>query len=160
MEEKEEMEYGLSEVLTMANKIIVDVNVKIGKLSERLWRIMIKHGKIDHTKICFFSWSKEYMSVKEAVISGYNEITSAYKSSMDFCSTKNIYLNLIITTEFANSIVDFSNLRIKIGVLDDVLTGLLEDIWDDVQFEDVQKEQLEKVMKDNIEKTKELPMYG
>jgi hypothetical protein len=79
---------------------------------------------------------------------------------MEFCSTKNIYLNPIITTEFASSIVDFSNLRIKIGVLDDVLTGLLENIWDDVQFEDAQKEQLEKVMKDNIEKTKELPMYG
>ena len=162
MEEKEKLEHDLSEVLVMANKIIVDANVKIGKLSERLGRIMIKHGKIDHTKTGFFSWSHEYMNVKEAVIGGYNNIIGAYKSAMDFYSTENVYLNSIITTEFARSIADFSNLRIKIGVLDDVLTGLLEDIWDNVQFEDAQKEQLEKVMKDNIEKTKELPtvMYG
>jgi hypothetical protein len=162
MEEKEELEHGLSEVLTMANKIIVDANVKIGKLSERLGRIMIKHGKIDHIKTGLFSWSNEYMWVKEAVINGYNEITSAYKSLMEFCLTKNIYLNPIITTEFASCIADFSNLRIKIGVLDEILTGLFEDIWDNVHFEDAQKEQLEKVMKDNIEKTKELPtvMYG
>jgi hypothetical protein len=64
----EGLEHGVSEVLSMANKLIVDANVKIGKLSERLGRIMIKHGKIDHTKAGFFSWSHEYMNVKEAVI--------------------------------------------------------------------------------------------
>jgi hypothetical protein len=81
---------------------------------------------------------------------------------VELYSTENVFPDPIITTGFARNIAGFSNLRIKIGVLDDVLTGLLEDILDNAQFEDTQKEQLERIMKDNIEKTKELPtmMYG
>ena len=160
IEEKEELEHGLSEVLTMANKIIVDVSVKIGKLSERLGRIMIKHGKIDHMATGLFPWVREYTAAKEATIQAYNEIVSTHKDTMDFCSSKSIYPSQVIMIDFANSIAEFSKLKIKLTVLDDVLMGLLENIWDDVHFEVTQKEQLEKIMKDNIEKTNELPMYG
>jgi len=152
--------YSDLEVLGMANKIIIDANVTIGKLSERLGRIMIKHGKIDHMKTGLFPWASEYTDIKDIIIGAYNEIVSAHKNTIDFCSSKSIYPSQVIVTDFANSIAEFSKLKIRLNVLDDVLKGLLEDLWDDVQSEDVQKGRLEKAMRDNIEKTKELPMYG
>ena len=160
MKEKEEMEHGLSEVLIMVNKIIIDVNVKIRKLSERLGRIMIKHGKIDHMKTGLFSWLNDYTGIKDVIIQSYKEVIDTHNDTMKYFSLKGAYPNQVIMTEFANSIAEFSNLKIILNTLDDIIRGLLEDLWDDVYFEDAQKREIEAVMKDNIEKSKGLPMYG
>ena len=62
--------------------------------------------------------------------------------------------------ELNSRIAQFSSLRIRIDVLDDIIKGLLEDLRDEAHFEDSQKEELEKAIKDSVEKTKELPMYA
>ena len=160
MKEIEEMESRISVMLMTTNSVIVDANEKIGKLSERLGRIMIKHGKIDHTKTGLFPWLSDYWNVKDTVVQSSNELFSSYKSTLEYVFSKKVYPNQAIMAEFNSRIAQFSSLRIRIGVLDDILKGLLEDIWDEIHFEEVQKEKLEKAVKDTIEKTKELPMYA
>ena len=84
----EEIENRISVILMTTNGVIVDVNEKIGKLSERLGRIMIKHGNIDHTKTGLFPWLSDYWNVKDAVIHASNELFSSYKSTIEYSSAK------------------------------------------------------------------------
>ena len=156
----EEIENRISVMLMTTNGVIVNANEKIGKLSERLGRIMIKHGKIDHAKTGLFPWLRDYRNVKDTVIQAYNELLSSYKSTIESYSSKKVYPNQVIMAELNSLIAQISSLRIRIGVLDDIINGLLEDLWDDAHFEVSQKEKLGKDIKDSIEKTKELPMYG
>ena len=154
-----EIEDKILVTLTATDDVIINASEKIGKLSERLGRIMIKHGKIDHRKTGLIPWLRDYQKVKDIVIQASDELLSSYKSIADYGASHNVYPNPVIVLKLTNRIAQFLNLRIKIGVLDDVLNGLLEDLWDAVEFEDAQKVEIETVAREVIEKTKELPMY-
>ena len=137
-------------------------NEKIGKLSQRLGRLLSKFDKLDVNNMAFLAWVEEYKCIKSEIqeIGGANSM--GQKDVMEFHFKHNIALGLQSLQLMTNSSEHYTRLYAEIEVLDDVIAGLIENLSDNAHLETMQKEKIEKVMKEAVEKTKELSsvMYG
>ena len=137
-------------------------NEKIGKLSQRLGRLVSKFDTLDVNNMAFLAWVEEYKGIKSEIQEIGEANSTRQKEVMEFHSKQNIALGLQSLQLMTNSREHYSRLYAKIEVLDDFIAGLIENLSDNVHLEIMQREKIEKVMKAAIEKTKELPsvMYG
>jgi hypothetical protein len=156
-EKAKQVEDKFGGVLMQANTAIIDANERIGKISQRLGRIISKSDKIDDKNTLFLAWLQDYISLKDNVKELWSTLWRGQMDFFDFCSTQNISLSNPTMLSISSCTVYFARFHAKVEVLDDVLVGLMEDLFDNVLLE--QKEKTERKVKEAIEKTNELPMF-
>ena len=145
-----------------ANAAIIDANERIKLLSQRLGRIISKFDKIDDKNTVFLAWVQDYTGLKNNMTDLWSTIWGGQKDFSDFCSTQKISLASPMAYSLFSCNAYFARFHAKVETLDDILSGLIEDILDCAHLEAMQKEEIKKAMKGAIEKTKEMPkvMYG
>ena len=156
MEEREVLVTYEAALMSSTTKVI-NANENLIRLSERLGRLILKFEKLDHKTTGLFPWITRYQSIKDDVNAAANDFQMASNEVLKLVAAQKITLNASMTSAMNTYNSSLFRCYSKIEVLDDILRGLLEGVWDDAQFEAMQKEKIEKAVKDVIEKTKKLP---
>jgi len=156
MEEKKESQNYEVVLMSITAKAIT-ANERLIRLSGRLGRLIPKFGKVDHSVTGLLPWIMEYQSMKDEVNVTTTDFQRIYNEILGLANTQKITIDASMRPAINTLNATLSRCYSKIEVLDDILIGLLEDIWDDVQFEATKKEEIKKAVKDTIEQTKEIP---
>ena len=156
-EKAKQLEDKLGGVLMQVNRAVLDANEELRILSQRLGHIISKFDKIDDKNKAFLEWLDEYINLKNCIKETWDLVSSGEKDFLNLCIEKNIIPSNWSLGMMKSGTTHFSRFFIKIEAVDDILLGLTEDIFDDVQ-----RKEMGRKTKEAIEKTKELPnvMYA
>ncbi|MCK4811241.1 MAG: hypothetical protein KAS74_03110 [Methanosarcinales archaeon] len=132
----------------------IDANEKLGKLAQRLGRLIPKFTRVDHSKTGMFTWVREYRSIKESVNKANQDYQSSFRTIITLMQEQKF--NPDNTFWMASNIYhsQYPRYKAKIEILDDVLLAMWEDVIDDIEFEETQKSKMKEEIEKTIDKSK------
>jgi len=152
--EKDSIKLKYANELNNSMAAIRYANERILKLSQRLGRMIPKFQSVDHNITGIYQWYGDYNSIKDYVNKADEELQKVFNELLPLVNKGEISLDF--TTIFP--LTDYSNQRnryfSKIEVIDDILYGIWEDMFDGIAFTEMQKEQMKKALDETMEKSK------
>ena len=151
------------QIITYATKLndainaIRIANERLIKLSQRLGRLILKFQKVDHKKTGLFSWINEYSTIKDSINIADAELQKSFGELMPLINNGEVSFDIMNIVPYADYSTQRSRYYSKIEVLDDILSGLWEDVIDDIAFESLQDD-MKKAMEKTMEKSKKKGM--
>lgn len=143
--------YGV--VVLSSTTAIVNLNERLIRLSDRLGRVILKCNKLDNIKTGLLPWIIEYQNIKNEMCVADDAFKNENNEILKLMMTHKIGFNPWNSTVYLYN-TQYSRCYSKTEVLDDILKGLLEVLFDNIELEELQRIEIEKAVKGAIEKTK------
>ena len=139
--------------------VLIDANENIRMLAQRLGWLIPKFNDVDHKEVGIGKWLLEYESIKSTALKAIAEHDKTYRDAFDSPAARKYPLkfNALISGGYLNYNTQLLRFRIRIGILDEIIDGLLREILDrGIALKALEKEAIEKAVKGTFEKTKEI----
>ncbi len=130
--------------LARAQDAIRSANEELIKLSQRFGRMMPKLQRLDTPAI--LSWFNLYNKVKDAANKADDELSPLLNSEQ-------VPSNPLFQSQISYYYSQRSRLCSKMEVMDDILSGMIEDLLENGSFQDAQKEEMRTALDGTLEKT-------
>jgi hypothetical protein len=124
--------------------VIRSANEDLIKLSQRFGRMMPKLSKLDSSAI--LTWFDLYNKVKDKAKMTDDELAGLINNEQ---ATANPVLQLQINYYYAQR----QRLYFKVEVMDDIISGMMEDLLENGSFEEAQKEEMRIALDATMEKS-------
>lgn len=124
--------------------VIRSANEDLIKLSQRFGRMMPKLSKLDSSAI--LSWFDLYNKIKDKAKKTDDELASLINNEQ---AIANPVLQLQMNYYYAQR----QRLYFKIEVMDDIISGMMEDLLENGSFEEAQKEEMRIALDATMEKS-------
>jgi hypothetical protein len=124
--------------------VIRSANEDLIKLSQRFGRMMPKLSKLDSTAI--LTWFGLYNKVKDKAKMTDDELAGLINNEQ---ATANPVLQLQVNYYYAQR----QRLYFKMEVMDDIISGMMEDLLENGSFEEAQKEEMRIALDATMEKS-------
>lgn len=130
--------------LARAQDAMRSANEELIKLSQRFGRMMPKLQRLDTPAI--LSWFNLYNKVKDAANKADDEISP-------LLSNEQVATNPLFQSQVGYYYSQRSRLCSKVEVIDDILSGMMEDLLENGSFQDSQKEEMRTALGRTLEKS-------
>lgn len=130
--------------LARAQDAMRSANEELIKLSQRFGRMMPKLQRLDTPAI--LSWFNLYNKVKDAANKADNEL-------LPLLSNEQAMTNPLFQSQVSYYYSQRARLCSKTEVMDDILSGMIEDLLENGSFQDAQKEEMRTALDGTLEKS-------
>jgi hypothetical protein len=113
--------------------VIRSANEDLIKLSQRFGRMMPKLSKLDSSAI--LSWFGLYNKVKDKAKKAYDELAG-------LANNEQVAANPVLQLQINYYDAQRQRLCFKMEVMDDILSGMMEDLLENGSFEEAQKQEM------------------
>jgi hypothetical protein len=120
-------------------------NEDLIKLSQRFGRMMPKIARLDPSAIV--SWFGLYNKIKDAAGKTDEEVSALMNSEMAGA-------NPVLQFQIGSYCNQRQRLYSKMEIMDDILSGMMEDLLENGSFEDAQKQEMRTALDATMEKSK------
>lgn len=131
--------------IARAQDSIRSANEELIKLSQRLGRMMPKVQKADTSGI--LTWFNLYNKVKDCASKGDNELIALNDGDP-------VSSNPVLQSQTSYYFGQKARFYAKVEVMDDILTGMMEDLLENGSFEESQKEEIRVALDGTMEKSR------
>ena len=131
--------------IAKAQDSIRSANEELIKLSQRLGRMMPKVHRMDASGI--ISWFNLYNKVKDCASKAGNELRTPNDDEP-------VNSNPVLQSQASYYLGQNARFYAKVEVLDDILTGVMEDLLENGSFEESQKEEIRVALDGTMEKSR------
>lgn len=130
--------------LARAQDVMRSANEELIKLSQRFGRMMPKLQRLETPAI--LSWFSIYNKIKDAANKADDEISP-------LLSNEQIATNPLFQSQVGYYYSQRARLCSKTEVMDDILSGMIEDLLENGSFQDAQKEEMRTALDGTLEKS-------
>jgi hypothetical protein len=128
---------------------IRSANEDLIKLSQRFGRMMPKLSKLDSTAI--LSWFGLYNKVKDKAKKADDELA-------DLTNNEQAAANPVLQLQISYYYTQRQRLYFKVEVMDDIISGMMEDLLENGSFEEAQKQEMRTALDATMEKSMQQSM--
>ena len=131
--------------IARAQDSIRSANEELIKLSQRLGRMMPKVQRTDTSGI--LTWFNLYNKVKDCASKADNELRTP-------SDAESVNSNPVLQSQANYYLSQKARFYAKVEVMDDILTGMMEDLLENGSFEEFQKEEIRVALEGTMDKSK------
>ena len=131
--------------IARAQDSIRSANEELIKLSQRLGRMMPKVQRTDTSGI--LTWFNLYNKVKDCASKADNELRTP-------SDAESVNSNPVLQSQANYYLSQKARFYAKVEVMDDILTGMMEDLLENGSFEESQKEEIRVALDGTMEKSR------
>jgi hypothetical protein len=124
---------------------IRSANEELIKLSQRLGRMLPRLQRLETSAI--LSWFNIYNKIKDGANRVGDELTTMNNVEL-------VNLNPVLQSQVSYYLGQKSRFYAKVEVMDDILTGMMEDLLENGSFEESQKEEIRVALDGTMEKSR------
>jgi hypothetical protein len=119
-------------VLMSSTDVLIDANENLRMLAQKLGWLIPKFNDVDHKEVGIGKWLLEYESIKSNALKAIAEHDKAYKEAFDSAAARKFpaRFGALMSSCFFNYNTQLLRFRTRIGVLDDIVDGVLKEIMD------------------------------
>jgi len=131
--------------IARAQDSIRSANEELIKLSQRLGRMLPRMQRLETSAI--LSWFNIYNRLKDAANRSGDELTATNNAEL-------VSLNPVLQSQVSYYLGQKARFYAKVEVMDDILTGMMEDLLENGSFEESQKEEIRVALDGTMEKSR------
>jgi len=133
--------------LNKAQDHLRTANEELIKLSQRFGRMVPKFQRLDPSEI--ISWFKSYSKVKDCV-------SRADAGVASLLVDEQVISNPMLSAQVGYYLTQRSRFSSKAEVLDDILSGVMEDLLENSTIAEAQRDELKAVLEETVEKSRSM----
>jgi hypothetical protein len=130
--------------LARHQEVIRSANEDLIKLSQRFGRMMPKLSRLDSSAI--LSWFGLYNKVKDKAKKADDELSG-------LANNEQVAANPVLQMQINCSDAQRQRLCFKMEVMDDILSGMMEDLLENGSFEEAQKQEMRIALDETMQKS-------
>ena len=131
--------------IARAQDSIRSANEELIKLSQRLGRMLPRMQRLETSAI--LSWFNIYNKIKDGANRVGDDLTTMNNVEL-------VNLNPALQSQVSYYLAQKARFYAKVEVMDDILTGMMEDLLENGPFEESQKEEIRVALDGTMEKSK------
>ena len=131
--------------IARAQDSIRSANEELIKLSQRLGRMLPRMQRLETSAI--LSWFNIYNKIKDGANRVGDDLTTMNNVEL-------VNINPVLQSQVSYYLGQKARFYAKVEVMDDILTGMMEDLLENGSFEESQKEEIRVALEGTMEKSK------
>lgn len=135
---------------------VIQANEKLGKLAQRMGRIMSKFNSVEQLKTAIIPLLAEYRQIKEGYYVAWKPYSDSLTEVLEVITSGNgVPPQWLIDETFRTNHLKY---KAKTEIVDDIFNGFIEDFMDSIDYKEV-KDEIENII--NMPTSEPHPsMYG